>query len=70
MGINIVELAENKNDYLKKNFSLQCPLCNEKWYSPFDRLYILAYDYCVECDERQSDPLEAERKQLNILEVV
>jgi len=45
----IIEAAENKADILKWDNEVRCPLCDEKLFSPFDKLYTYSYGKCVNC---------------------
>ena len=45
----IIEAAENIDKIRKFNYEVHCPLCREKQWSLFDKLYTYAYGKCVDC---------------------
>ena len=55
--MNIVDVLKDKDILLKKNSKLICNNCNEEYFSPFDRLYILTKGQCYLCspDERLAE---------------
>jgi len=48
----IVEVAKNSKKILADSAGqpVQCPNCPEKWFSPFDKLYVAAYGKCCTCE--------------------
>lgn len=34
---------------ISKNQDVICPICHEKQFSPFDRIYVTVYEKCVTC---------------------
>jgi len=40
--MNIIDIAKNKDKLLQENLKITCKQCFELYYSPFDRLYMLA----------------------------
>ena len=44
---NIIYVAENSQSIMKGN-PITCP-CGETWFSPFDKLFVSAYDICRSC---------------------
>jgi len=51
MPIDIVEAATNKEKLLQEKLVRRCPECEEDWYSLLDRMMIVVYGRCYECDE-------------------
>lgn len=48
--MNIMEIAEQKNELLRKNLFLVCSNCSQRYHSIFDRFFILASDgICYDC---------------------
>ena len=45
---NIIQVAENRDEIMARQ-DLHCPLCLEKQFSPFDKLYASAYEKCIDC---------------------
>ena len=52
----IIEAAEKLDEIRKFDYLVHCPLCSEKQFSLFDKLYTYAYGKCVDCST--SDELE------------
>lgn len=46
---NIVEVAQNAKKIMS-GAPVTCP-CGEKWFSPFDKLYVSAYGKCTKCSD-------------------
>ncbi len=55
--MGIIKTAKNRDEILVQPRSIHCPVCGEEYFSPFDRLFIYAYDECVSCIK---DPEAAE----------
>jgi len=58
---NIIEVAK-KRDEIMASQSIYCPICGEKQFSPFDKLYASLNDKCVSCTgaedvEKNSNPV-------------
>lgn len=49
MTVRIIEAAENKDEILSFEYTVHCPHCGEKQFSPFDKLYTYSYGKCVDC---------------------
>lgn len=47
--MNIIEVAKQAKEIMKSQH-IHCHICGEKQYSPFDKLYAMAYNTCVDCD--------------------
>ena len=62
---NIIEVAKEK-DLIMASQSIYCPLCGEKQFSPFDKLFTKAYDKCVDC----TDADELEELSTNIFTII
>lgn len=45
----IIEAAENRDKILTFDCKIHCPLCGEKQYSGFAKLYTYAYGKCEDC---------------------
>ncbi len=45
---NIIAVARDKEQILAKHTAAECP-CGERWFSPFDKLYVAAYGKCTTC---------------------
>lgn len=61
--MSVIEVIKNKDLLLKQNMIVDCNCCNQKYYSIFERLYILAKGKCYFCE---SDDLLAENILKNI----
>ena len=61
---NIVQVAQNA-DAIIKGKPVTCP-CGERWFSPFDKLYVRAYNKCSTC----SSPDELDRLSDNIFNII
>ena len=46
---NIIEVAKNAKEIMASQ-AIHCHICGEKQFSPFDKLYAMAYNTCVDCD--------------------
>jgi len=46
---NIVEAAKRVDEIKKFDFEVHCPVCSDKQWSLFDKLYTFAYGKCVNC---------------------
>lgn len=49
MQIKIMDAIENKAEILKFDNKVFCPICGERFFSPFDKLYIHSYGKCAGC---------------------
>lgn len=49
----IVEAAEQRDKILKYDFVVCCPICGERYYSAFDKLYTYAYGKGVCCSTEE-----------------
>ena len=47
--MNIIEVAKNRKEIMASQ-EIYCPVCGEKQFSPFDKLYTKAYNRCVDCE--------------------
>ena len=61
---NIVEVAKNYTKIIQAS-SVLCS-CGEKWFSPFDKLYVKAYGKCVSC----SSVGDLEKLSKNIFSII
>lgn len=61
---NIVEVAENSQSIMSGN-PIVCP-CGEKWFSPFDKLFVSAYGKCTSC----ASDTEVEELSENIFAII
>ncbi len=64
--MNIIEVAEQRDEILKFEHKVHCPKCGKLQYSPVDKLYVTAYDKCISCSTFD----EVEAKGANILEII
>lgn len=62
----IIEVAKNIKEILKAEHITNCPICSEKQWSPFDKLYTETYDKCIDC----SNEVEIEEKSKNIFKLI
>lgn len=60
----IIQVAENRA-IIMSGAPIYCS-CGEKWYSPFDKLFVSAYDKCCTCCSSE----EWESLGKNILAIV
>ena len=63
-----IKALENYKDTLQSNHKVICGICEEEFYSPFDKLYIDVYEGCYDCDKSGEDELE--RRSNNIFKVI
>jgi hypothetical protein len=47
--MSLVRTAYNAKRIVREK--AYCPVCNERFYAPFDKLYIAAYGKCFTCDD-------------------
>ena len=62
---NIIEVAENR-DQIMASQNIYCPICSQKQFAPFDKLYTKTYGKCVDC----SMPEEVEQNGENIFAIL
>lgn len=62
--MNLIEVAKKRDDVMASP-PITCS-CGEKWYSPFDKLYVTAYGKCTEC----STDSEIEGFSENIFKII
>ena len=65
MGMNIVDVAKKAKEIVIFDHKVFCGNCNDRQFSPFDKLYTEAYGMCYMCDTD-----EGEIKSKNILSIV
>lgn len=46
---NIIEVAKNAKEIMASQ-KIYCHICGERQFSPFDKLYAMCYNTCVDCD--------------------
>ena len=46
--MNIIDLADIAGEIMASQ-KIFCPECQQKQFSPFDKLFTKAYDKCVDC---------------------
>jgi uncharacterized protein (DUF983 family) len=63
--MNIIDVAK-KRDEIMASLIIHCPICGEKQFSPFDKLYVSAYETCVMCDTADN----VEQRGDNIFSIV
>lgn len=63
---NIIQTIEKKDIILKAEHEVFCPQCNEKVFSPFDKLYVETYGICVDCEDEKL----IEKKSKNIFKIL
>ena len=51
--MNIVEVAK-KRDEIMASQEIYCPRCENKQYSPFDKLYTSMVERCVDCCDSET----------------
>ncbi len=61
---NIVEVAE-KSQSIMSGEPVTCS-CGEKWFSPFDKLFVSAYGKCTSC----ASDTEVEELSENIFAII
>lgn len=61
---NIVEVAKNYKQIMASQ-PITCT-CGEKWFSPFDKLYVSAYGKCTSCSSSE----EIEKLSENIFSII
>jgi hypothetical protein len=56
MSIRLIEAAQKSKEIMARQ-DVFCPRCNQKQFSPFDKLYVFAYEMCYDCtpDEHNID---------------
>ena len=64
---NIIEVAKNR-DKIMASQSVHCPICGEKQFSPFDKLYTSLNDKCVHCTNSE-DVLKNSDNIFSLIEV-
>ena len=47
--MNIIEVAEQAKELMQSQ-KTYCPICGEKQFAPFDKLYVVTYGNCVSCE--------------------
>jgi len=47
---NIIEIA-GKRDEIMKSQHIYCPVCGQKQFSPFDKLFSSLNDKCIDCSD-------------------
>jgi hypothetical protein len=65
MKMKLVETAENRAKIMASQ-EIYCQKCNAKQFSPFDKLFVSAYGFCVDCDTPES----VEEKSKNIFNII
>lgn len=65
--MNIVDVAKQAKEIVKYDNKVFCPKCGKEWFSPFDKLFVTAYDICIICHPDNDEFL---RKGQNITAVV
>lgn len=66
--MSIIEAAERYKEICVHSYSVICPVCSQKQYSQYDKLFVVAYDECVNCNDDTSE--EYLRKGTNILRII
>lgn len=51
---NIIEVAKNKKAIMADQ-NIYCPMCSQKQFAPFDKLYTKTYGECVDCTATPED---------------
>jgi hypothetical protein len=64
---DIVDVAKRAKEIVAFDSVVYCGKCNSKQFSPFDKLFVSAYDICVMC---HPDGDEFLRKGKNIFTIV
>lgn len=57
--MNIIEVAKNR-DEIMASYSVYCPLCGEKQFAPFDKLFVKAHERCIDCSTSEQIDTESE----------
>ena len=47
--------AANQAKVIMARQDVFCPVCHDRQYSPFDKLYTFAYEKCYMCDEDEDE---------------
>lgn len=63
--MNLIEVAE-KRDEIAARQDVYCPVCSNRQYSMMDKLYVVAFDKCINC----SPINEVEENGVNILNII
>ena len=63
--MNIIEVARNRDEIMAGQ-CVMCPICVEKQFSPFDKLYTKLTDKCVDC----SDEFEVEKNSAIVFNLI
>lgn len=63
---NIIDVAKNLKEIMTFEHKTNCPKCNEKQFSPFDKVYTESYGSCVDCSNEE----ELEEKSKNIFNLL
>jgi len=50
--MNILDLIDIRDEIVASQ-KIFCPVCHQKQFSPFDKLFTKAYDKCVDCTPAQ-----------------
>ncbi len=65
--MDIIEVTKNRKEIMAAQ-NIYCPVCGERQFSVFDKLYTKAYDKCYMCDKDPEDELI--RKSENIFSII
>jgi len=49
----IIEAAQNIDKIRKFNYEIHCPLCEEKQWALFDKLFTYSYGKCTDCTDAE-----------------
>lgn len=53
--MTITEVAKEKDKILRPDYQVFCKKCGERFYSPFDKMFILVQGDCVICNEEDDN---------------
>ena len=68
--MNITEIAQQKDRILRPDYQVFCKTCGERFYSPFDKMFIEVNKDCIMCTKISSDEINRLSDNINkILEV-
>jgi len=68
--MDIIEIAKQKDNILRPDYQVFCGQCGERYYSPFDKMFIEVNKDCIICTKISSDEINRLSDNINkILEV-
>lgn len=65
--MNIIELAQKRDEIMAAQ-DIYCPLCGQRQFSPFDKLFTKYMDKCVDCTDMAEDIVAIGNQIFQIIE--